>query len=437
MSYQPPDDIWQVNVELHPGEPLDGDRDPRWVDTAAARGDYNLGAFYQRLGLSGGVLKSPPDQGYYLFCGHRGSGKSTELRRMRNQLHADDGYYVVFADVTEDLDVNNLRYADVLLHLAGGLAGQLAADDTVIEHEHLRELNEWFSERVEKREGTRQFALEARAGFEGQLGLPGFAKLFARFSDTIKTNSTYKDELRLVLRNTFSDFAGAFNHLIEVAQDRLPGNDGRRILFIVDGTDRLGSDDADAFFRNDVYQLQQIRSLFVYCAPVHLTYEASLGQSFNHVFRLPMVKVADEDGRRNDLGWQTMREMLFKRASETLFDPGVEDILIESSGGHARDLLRLLHNAFMYSTSGRFDRQAAEQAVNELAKDFLRILNVEDYGVLARMDATSAPPPITDQTRQLLYNLALLEYNNFYWRSHPAIRTLDHYRQAADAADTR
>ena len=437
MSYQPPDDIWQVNVELHPGEPLDGDRDPRWVDTAAARGDYNLGAFYQRLGLSGGVLKSPPDQGYYLFCGHRGSGKSTELRRMRNQLHADDGYYVVFADVTEDLDVNNLRYADVLLHLAGRLAEQLAADETVIEHEHLRELNEWFSERVEKRASTRQFALEARAGFEGQLGLPGFARLFARFSDTIKTNSTYKDELRLVLRNTFSDFAGAFNHLIEAAQDRLPGNDGRRILFIVDGTDRLGSDDAEAFFRNDVYQLQQIRSLFVYCAPVHLTYEASLGQSFNHVFRLPMVKVADPDGRRNDLGIRTMREMLFKRASSALFDAGVADILIEASGGHARDLLRLLHNAFMYSTSGRFDRKAAEQAVNELAKDFLRILNVEDYAVLVRMDAASTPPPITDQTRQLLYNLALLEYNNFYWRSHPAIRTLDHYRQAVDAADTR
>ena len=87
-----------------------------------------------------------------------------------------------------------------------------------------------------------------------------------------------------MLRNTFSDFAGAFNRLIEAAQDRLPGNDGRRILFIVDGTDRLGSDDAEAFFQNDVYQLQQIRSLFVYCAPVHLTYEASLGQSFNHVF---------------------------------------------------------------------------------------------------------------------------------------------------------
>ena len=436
MSYEPPDDIWQVNVQLSRGEPLDGDRDPRWVDTATARGGYNLGAFYRHLGLADGVLKSPPDQGYYLFCGHRGSGKSTELRRMRNQLHADDGYYVVFADVTQELDVNNLRYADILLHLAGRLAEQLADDGVQIEDEHLRKLDEWFGERVEKRESTKQFALEARAGFEGQLGLPGLAKLFARCSDTIKTNSTYKDELRLVLRNTFTDFADAFNHFIEVAQARLRGNH-RRILFIVDGTDRLRSDDAEAFFRNDVYQLQQIRGLFVYCAPVHLTYEASLGQSFNHVFRLPMVKVADEDGRRNNLGFETMREMLFKRASPALFAPGVADILIESSGGHARDLLRLLHNTFTYSGSERFDRQAARRAVNELAKEFLRILNAEDYPVLAQMDASKTSPILTDQTRQLLYNLALLEYNNLYWRSHPTIRTLDHYRHAVDAADAR
>lgn len=177
MSYRPPEDIWQVNVELHPGEPLDGDRDPRWVDTTAARGGYNLAAFYQRLGIADGMLMSPPEQGYYLFCGHRGSGKSTELRRIRNQLHRDDCYYVVFADVTQELDANNLRYADVLLHLAGKLAEQLANDRVAVDERHLRKLNEWFSERVERREATRQFALEARAGVEGQLGLPGIAKL--------------------------------------------------------------------------------------------------------------------------------------------------------------------------------------------------------------------------------------------------------------------
>lgn len=120
-----------------------------------------------------------------------------------------------------------------------------------------------------------------------------------------------------------------------------------------------------------------------------------------------------------------------------MFDPGVADVLIESSGGHARDLLRLLHNAFMHSSSARFDRQAAERAVSELATDFLRILDAEDYAVLAAMDAAQAPPALTEQTRKLLYNLALLEYNNLYWRSHPTIRTLAQYEHAADAAGTR
>lgn len=435
MNYRPPDDIWQINVELHSDEPLDGDRDPRWVDTAAARGDYDPSALHRCLGLAGRVLKSPPDQGYYLFCGQRGSGKSTELRHLRNQLHTDDGYYVVFADATQELDVNNLRFVDVLLHFAGRLATQMVDDGVEIEHEHLRGLDQWFCERVESRASTRQFAQEARAGFEGELGIPGLAKVFAKCSDAIKTNSTYKDELRLALRNNFIDFVNAFNHLIEVAQCRLSGG-RRRIVFIVDGTDRLGSDNADAFFRSDLSQLRQIRGLFVYCAPLQLTYDVPLRQSFSRVFRLPMVKVANEDGRRNDLGIETMREMLFKRASPTLFDPGVADFLIESSGGHPRDLLRLLHKTFTYSESGRFDQQAAECAVDEFAKDFLRILNAKNYPVLARMDAAQASSTLTDQTQKLLYNLAVLEYDNLYWRSHPTIRTLDQYRQAVRAAHT-
>ena len=32
-EYQPPDDIWEVNRRLRVDEPLDGENDPRWVDT--------------------------------------------------------------------------------------------------------------------------------------------------------------------------------------------------------------------------------------------------------------------------------------------------------------------------------------------------------------------------------------------------------------------
>ena len=35
--WQPPSDIWEVNQSLQLDEHLDGDRDPRWVDTERAR----------------------------------------------------------------------------------------------------------------------------------------------------------------------------------------------------------------------------------------------------------------------------------------------------------------------------------------------------------------------------------------------------------------
>ena len=435
MPYQPPADIWEVNASLQLDEALEGEDDPRWVDTQSARGESGLRQLRLALGMSERQLKSPPRRGYYLFCGHRGSGKSTELRRTRNDLDAPDAYCVVFADVAQELDVNNLRYQDVLLHLAGKLMERLEKDGVRMEQVHLRKLQNWFHERVENRAETEVFAREIRAGVEAGAGIPGLAKLFARVSNALKTNSTYKVELRRTLQNYFTDFSEAFNHLIGSAEEAIrDAGKGRRILFVIDGTDRLSGDDARAFFVSDVHQLRQVHGRFIYCAPVHLAYEGNeIRQNFDGIFQLPMIKIVNQDGTTNQDGRDVMREMLHKRAAPDLFDEGVADILAEYSGGHPRDLLRLLHNAFLYAEHGRFDEASARRAVREVATDFRRFLGLKDYRLLAEID--SAPPEQTmpddsDHSRRLLYHLALLEYNNFFWRSHPAIRTIDGYEAA-------
>ena len=439
--WKAPDDIWEVNNRLRLDEPLDGEDDPRWVDTREARGSYQPHQLYRSLGVEmhgrGPRLREPQDRGYYLFCGHRGCGKSTELRRIRNELDAPDAYYVVFADSAQELDVNNLRYQDILLHLAGKLVERLGTDGIDVDRVHLGRLEEWFTERVESHANTRDFALEIKSGAAVDAGLPFLGKLFARFSNAFKTNSTHKEELRRTIQNYFTDFADAFNHLIESAEDAIrAGGMGRGILFVVDGTDMLRDRDARAFFEADVHQLQQVRGLFLYCAPIHLIYEGTaIVQNFNRVFKLPMIKVANPDGTRNETGCATMRELLHRRAAPALFEPGVVDLLVGQSGGHPRDLLRMLQNAFLHAEHDRFDEAAARAAVREAATDFRRILETEDYVLLARIDSSSETPPHSGPARTLLYNLALLEYNDFYCRSHPVIRTTAAYRAAREALE--
>ena len=428
MPCEPPRDIWQVNRRLQLDEHLNGDRDPRWVDTEAARGEYSLNRICRALGVDRAKRRlTAPDRGYYLFCGHRGCGKSTELRRIAHELHHGDFYYVVFADAAQELDVNNLRYPDVLLHLAGRLTEEITGDDIHVDGNHLHKLQDWFTERVEKIDKTKEFALEAKAGAKATVGLPFLVKVFAQFSTAFKTNTTYKDELRRTLRNHFTAFSDGFNQLIGAAEDSI----GRRILFVIDGADRLGGDDARAFFVADVHQLQQVRGVFVYCAPVHLAYEGNnVRQNFTGIFRLPMLKLANLDGSQHEEGYNAMRDMLHRRAAPELFDPGVADFLSEHSGGHPRDLLRLLLNAFEYAEHDRFDEASARQAVREMAADYRRILRPDDYRLLAAIDAGHSPASDDGHVNDLLYNLALLEYNDFYWRSHPVIRTTPEYTAA-------
>ena len=378
--------------------------------------------------MATGQLRKAPERGYYLFCGHRGSGKSTELRHIRNQLDKPDIYHVVLADAALELDVHNLRYQDILLHLAGKLAERLNKRGVHIEPVYLRRLDEWFTERVEKSETTHDFAIEAKAGVDAKLTIPVLAKVFARISTTLRTNATHKEELRRTLQNYFSDFADAFNGLIDGAQRKL----GQPILFVVDGTDRLREKDADAFFKTDIYQLQQIRGLFIYCAPVHLTYRSNvLGSNFNGVFHLPMIRVEEKDGLPNSLGLDAMRQMLLRRAHEDLFEHGVVDYLVQHCGGHPRDLLRLLQGAFSHAERERFDMDGARKAVLDLSSDFRRMLQPADYLHLACVDIDQAQED-AERSQWLLYNLALLEYNDFYWRSHPAIRETSAYLEAKE-----
>lgn len=429
MSYGP-NDFWAIGDNLRPDMAL-APGDPRYVDLGPARGTATYRSLYVTLQVNGdGALVHPKESQYILFAGHMGAGKSTELRRLAKALDAPERYFVVLLDALEKLDTQNLQYADVLLALAAELFDRLAREGIRLNPVHLGRLEDWFKQRVLTTIREKGVQSELKTGLEAKVDIPFLARAFASLTSAIKIGATYKDELRDVVRNTFSQFADDFNALIRAAEDALAAaGRGRRLLFVVDGTDRLKGQDTQDFFVDNVNQLKLVRSTFIYCAPIHILSENMLlQQRFDHTEKVPMVKLHEKDGKRVGKAYDALRDFVFRRVHPDLFRPkSVADILIEHSGGHPRDLVRLLNLARQEARAEYFDKRAAERAVDHLASDYRRVLEPGDYALLRDIDRNDQQDN-SARVRFLLQNLAVLEYNSYWWRSHPSVRRLPGYR---------
>lgn len=412
--------------------------DALWVDTAAARGQFTFDGVLRLLGFDPKThkLMKPGEQKYILFAGHVGCGKSTELRRFISLVNKPEGYCVVFVDSYLELDPNNLQYVDVLLALGSKLCATLSERGIDLAPGFLRTLQNWFKEHITSEVVTAETMAELSSGLSAEPTIPLIGKLFAKLSMSMKGGATFKDEVRLRVRNNYTDFARSFNLMIQAAEQAVVEADlGRKLLFVVDGTDRLNGEDTCRFFNDDVHQLKQVAGNFIYTARIDLLRESNQSQQHFSTMTVPMMKLREKgDETRLPLAYETLRTFVHKRVDARLFDSlDTVDHLIEMSGGHPRDLLRLLMYTFQSAENERYDRKAADEAVKILATEYRRLLQEEDYDLLVKVDV-AADPPNGQEVQRLLKNLAVLEYNSFWWLSHPAVRTLPGYKRAWEAA---
>jgi hypothetical protein len=433
MDYQPPSHLLEVLQKIEYEEAL-SDQDPRYVDSQEARGSEKT---FTRLARKFGwdpVSNAffAPYEKHILFFGHIGIGKTTELRRYALQLNASRRFYVVEVDVLAKLDRNNLQYTEVLMAMAETLLERLHGDGFVLGAEALEPLQRWFGNVVETQTTTKELSAELKTVAEGGGGIPGLIKLLATFTAAFKTGSSQKSEWRREIRNDFTSLALAFNTLIRLAEAQL-ARKGRaeQLLFLIDGTDKMRGEDTQQFFVQDAEQLLAIKTLVIYTAPLHLKYDGRLGGKLDADIVLPMMKLYERDGRPFEAGWRTMRRLLLLRADRCLFASDAEvDRLVEYSGGHPRELLRLLKLCCELAED-RIDASVVQTAIQKLAADYRYFLKPADYALLKTIDSNPVDGGNDEQAQELLHRLALLQYNDGTWRrSHPVVRTLEGYGAA-------
>jgi hypothetical protein len=431
MDYQPPRHLLEVLQKIEYEEALPNG-DPRYVDTREARGSEKT---FTRLARKFGWDPASnaffaPVEKHILFFGHIGSGKTTELRRYAAELNASRRFYVVEVDVLAKLDRNNLQYTEVLMAMAETLLEQLNRDGIALAGEALEPMQRWFGNVVQTETTSRELSAELKTLAEGGGGIPGLIKLLASFTAAFKTGSSQKSEWRLEIRNDFTTLSQAFNTLILQAEAQLAQR-GRaeRVLFLIDGTDKMRSEDTQQFFVQDAEQLLAIETLVIYTAPLHLKYDGRLGGKLDADLVLPMIKLQERDGSRLEIGWSTMRHLLLLRADRSLFASEAEvDRLVEFSGGNPRELLRLLKLCCELADD-QIDGAVVQAAIEKLAADYRSFLKPADYVLLKAIDSNPADGGNDEQAQDLLHRLALLQYNDGTWRrSHPVVRTLEGYR---------
>ena len=434
MNYQPPGHLLEVLQKIEYEEAL-SDQDPRYVDSQEARGSEKT---FTRLARKFGWDPASnaffaPYEKHILFFGHIGIGKTTELRRYALQLNASRRFYVVEVDVLAKLDRNNLQYTEVLMAMAETLLERLHVDGVALAAEALEPLQHWFGNVVETQTTTKELSAELKTVAEGGGGIPGLIKLLATFTAAFKTGSSQKSEWQRKIRNDFSALAQAFNTLIRRAEAHLAreARAERRLLFLIDGTDKMRGEDTQQFFVQDAEQLLAIKTLVIYTAPLHLKYDGRLGGKLDADIVLPMIKLYERDDGRFEAGWRTMRRLLLLRADRCLFASDAEvDRLVEFSGGHPRELLRLLKLCCELAED-RIDAGVVQTAIEKLAADYRYFLKPADYALLKTIDSNPADAGNDEQAQQLLHRLALLQYNDGTWRrSHPVVRTLEGYGAA-------
>jgi energy-coupling factor transporter ATP-binding protein EcfA2 len=79
-----------------------------------------------------------------LFTGHRGSGKSTELRLIQKRWQ--DEYQVIYVDASNETDINDAEYTDIYLIVIKWVEFELRKQGLKFDAELLSNFEEWFKE---------------------------------------------------------------------------------------------------------------------------------------------------------------------------------------------------------------------------------------------------------------------------------------------------
>ena len=369
-----------------------------------------------------------------MFSGFRGSGKTTELFRLKKKLE-DKGFKVLYADAlnyinpSEEMDITNL-----LPILAGAFSDALEDQFKI----GTKDESYWarFTHFLAKTD-INISAIKASIPSGPDLKL------------ALKTTPTFRQNLKEVLASRIGELKRNVDDFITYGVDRIRKKykGCLNVVFLFDSLEQIqgSANNEEAVFRSleilfahhqGMLQLPLVHA--VYTVPPWIRF---VMPNVARIVMLPSIRQWNNDAnrKRDDKGWEALRAILRLRfgkgGSDRYFGDDskgaqkMADSLIEVCGGHVRDLLYILREAVVRTRALPVTREVLDKAIGSVRKGF-RQISLEDARWLAQIEqhqftalSNSSSENINRLTRFLDTHFVLFFTNGEDWYDiHPLIR---------------
>lgn len=378
-----------------------------------------------------------------LFTGHRGCGKSTELKRIESHWQAD--YQVIYIEADEEIDINDARYTDIYLVVIKQVEYELRKLGLKFDAPLLKSFENWFKEITQESEQTVETSVSMSGTLEAGSGpIPFVAKLLVKLLAQIKGSEKQKKTIRQTLEQDISRLKADINLLLSDALKKLrkkfPQKKGFLIIF--DNLDRVPPAVGQHLFFDYASQLQELHCTVIYTVPISAIYSGqNLRNTFDSLNIVPMINIYEFDAERCDLdydsiGLAAVTRLIERRVEvDAIFDSPQElKELAQASGGHVRQLMQMMRTTCRTAMTRKHDKIRAEDvlyAIRDEQFNFERLIPREHYPILAQVCLTKN---ITEHEQGpiMLFNTSVLEYNgNSRWNYvNPVVKQSDVFQRA-------
>lgn len=357
----------------------------------------------------------------FLFTGHIGSGKSSELLHLGNLLKKDTNFFPVYVDVRDYVNLENVTLEEILLAIAVEISDAFQKDLNIT----LK--NSYFEEKFGE---VKNLLLTKRKFTKIEVSLFGLAKGEIQ---EIKQNDEAKRRLFEAIAKDNRSLLDELNLFISKAQLELAKSESAftKIVIMVDSLEKIQKFEANTnvidshkelfIERND--KLTGIEAHTIYTVPLSL-YRSDASPKLLHyygdVLPLPMVKIFHR-GKFNseyEEGCKAFKEILTKRLGEIslteAFEEKALDFLVKYSGGNLRNLMLFIQEAIISSDELPINYKTARKSIQPTVRAYAASIKESAYPKLVALDENPKQQIDTedDSFWTMLENLTVMEYAN-------------------------